>query len=255
MNDIVIFGHNENEEKLDDISQLIKLLHGFIIISDDIISLKENLEVESYDGACYLFAKSIMNYIKGAYDNFVLGHFNEAYLIIRTVIENYVCFKIILEYKEKELWKYWIVHSEYISSKKFRHGISEYSREKISILGAQFKLEVDFLSKGIENNYGWLYKIKHESFSFRKVCNLLKKDHVDYYLDYAIACESTHGTALNEKLDTYLFNEKMWAMLSVLVLYIQYLMETYCVEELPFEYFEIKEMIYDYFDEKINFSV
>lgn len=69
MNDIVIFGHNENEEKMDDISQLIKLLHGFIIISDDIISLKENLEVKSYDGACYLFAKSIMNYIKAAYDN------------------------------------------------------------------------------------------------------------------------------------------------------------------------------------------
>jgi len=67
-----------------------------------------------------LLSTSFFTILPTSLSSFVLGHFNEAYMIIRTVIENYVCFKIILEYKEKELWKYWIVHSEYISSKKFK---------------------------------------------------------------------------------------------------------------------------------------
>ena len=82
-----------------------------IEITEQSIERKKRSDTFSFDGICYLFAKSIVGYAKSAFDNMLLGHFDEALMITRAIIENNVCLDIILRYEKQGLWKYYLVQS------------------------------------------------------------------------------------------------------------------------------------------------
>ena len=79
----------------------------------------------SYEGICYSFAKTIVDYSKMAFDNVLLGHFHAVNMIIRTVLENLVCLDILVSNQEFELWKYYWAYSYRNTICKFCETLSQ----------------------------------------------------------------------------------------------------------------------------------
>lgn len=98
--------NTDNLREIEEHEKLLKLLRRYITIIDVLVAEKQYCKQDSYDGVCYMFAKSILNYSKSCVDNLVLGHFHSFCMITRTIIENYVCFDIIYKHPKEELWKY-----------------------------------------------------------------------------------------------------------------------------------------------------
>lgn len=238
-----------NIEKLDNYNELINCLKEYIKISEKYILEKETLYSETYEGVCSLFATSIIEYAKEWYDNVIMGHFHSASMINRGIIENYVCFKLISEYRQEELWKYWLIHSfnhiPYIFGEKEMpldiKGYFNFICDKINI-------DKEFLDKYIHKNYGWAYKFT-KKFSFYNLCKLIDKR---IYNDYRIVCEYVHGTNVLQKRTPFMFNVSLLSMFSMLVVYLDLFIVSYCVENLDSYYVVLRDALYDIIKEEMN---
>lgn len=201
----ILFGNEINQASLSEFSHEIALIKQFIELSEKYISNKKVNTILSYESVCYLFAKSIIDYSKMVYDNFVLGHYNSASMIIRTMIENYVCLVLIKKYKKEELWKYYLI-SSYKSTLKKTHSKNKEIDEMIQYLS----IDSEFIEKSVNNiflidmKYGWIYKIyKGKYYSFRTLCKLANIK----YTDFVLMSDYSHGLDIFLKIDGLLNTE------------------------------------------------
>ena len=115
MNNIIdlakLFGNEINACRIDDCAQIADLVRKYITRIDKYIESFNPYKENHYKNTCYLFLRSIVDYAKASSDSFYLGHFSTTNIINRTIIENYVCLKALLQHEI--LWKYWYVHSLY----------------------------------------------------------------------------------------------------------------------------------------------
>ena len=170
----------------------------------------------------------MIEYAKAAYDNMLLGHLKAANILNRTFIENYVCLKLIMKYKDENLWKYWMVHSCYNTPRKYgADALPARIENHFSEMCLRLEIESDFLEKKIiERDYGWIWKIGH-NFNFRELCNNIDPR---IYEDYRMMCEFTHGTSLFQKMNSFTMESSIINMLSIVYLYL-YLLMTTCFPE------------------------
>ena len=146
----------------------------------------------SHDGVCYMFAKSIVDYLIMAYDNFLLGHFYAAQMVLRSVVENSICLNILLSYTDQELWKYYMIQSFY-EGVKIPGAKSKERKKDFDDLCEEYKIPQEFMNKSKKNGskeayayidkpYGWTYPV-NKNFTFSGLCNLVNpRDYADFKL-------------------------------------------------------------------------
>ena len=71
-----LYGDKYNAFVLCEYTREMKLIKRLIEIAEAGVSKKSTYDTWSFDGVCYQFAKTIVDYSKMAYDNLVLGHFH-----------------------------------------------------------------------------------------------------------------------------------------------------------------------------------
>ena len=59
------------------------LLRRMIELAEEAVVSQEVLDIWTYEGVCYQFAKSIISYAKMPYDNMIIGHFHAVRMIAR----------------------------------------------------------------------------------------------------------------------------------------------------------------------------
>lgn len=121
-----LFGNTENAFVLFEYRKELDLLKDFIEYAEDAVECNKTESMDSSEGICYAFAKSIIGYAKMIYDNILIGHFDSARMIIRAMIENNVHLDILFNNPEEELWKYYLVYS-------YRHSLIRIKKSEQNI--------------------------------------------------------------------------------------------------------------------------
>lgn len=238
-----LFCNDDKAMVLCEYTREIFLIRKFIEIADKGVRSRVTRELASFEGICYLFAKSIVDYAKMAYDNMLLGHFYSTHMIIRTMIENNVCFEIILNNKSEGLWKYYFVQSYRNTVMKAERGISEGNKEILEKMYHDFNISKDFIEKRgekkayIDMNYGWTYKI-NKIFTFSSLCDLVNRKEYD---DFSMMSEYSHGTSIYQKIGGSIFGEHIMTMISSIYVGICRLVMMYCLEYVEEEFDEVAE--------------
>ena len=106
-----LFGDEYNAFILCEYPRELELIKRLIYVTEAGIEKQIIEDTWSFEGVCYSFAKTIVDYSKMAYDNLLLGHFHATNMINRAILENCVLLDIIVNHDEHELWKYYLVHS------------------------------------------------------------------------------------------------------------------------------------------------
>lgn len=232
----------------------LELLKQLITLADEYLKREQCTDTFSYEGVCYLFAESIVEYSKMVYDNMVLGHYDAANMINRVIVENNVCLSIIMENKSSELWKYWLVHSIYKSLVPEKEYDTPETRKMLNDIYKNYNVEDEFLKKHldkkdkrafIEKEYGWTYKINN-NFSFRGLCDL-KKEYL--YSDFKMLSAFSHGTSIYNKINKSVFHGTVVNMLSCLYYNLNFFMKGYFAALLNNEVLEICEKLEKYFEQ------
>lgn len=237
----------------------IHLLKELIIISEYYVTENVENNIGSFKGVCSLFAKSIVQYAKSAYDNFLIGHFDVAYSICRIIVENNVCLKAIVKYKSEELWKYYLIHS-YHHTWRFKRN-SDYSnllKDIFHELCKTYEIDSIFLNKRevdgkqyrpyIEEPYGWSYKV-NKKFTFSSLCNLVDEE---VYMDFKLTSEFSHGTSTIDKVISGNYSERIMNIISLLYIELRKMLLLLYSYKLDEDYFVIDDEFTDIFDNYLN---
>ena len=229
-------------------SREISLLKDLISLANEYISEYECENVFTFEGVCSLFVRSVIQYAKSAYDNFLIGHFDVAYMLCRNMVENNVCLEVLTEFESEELWKYYLAYS-------FRHTWrlnpnSEYSKclerqfeEICNSLSIEKQFFTDrnddgrFLKPFIDENYGWTYKV-NKKFSFSGLCQLLKTRR---YKDFKFMSEFSHGTSLIQKMDDGNYVERVVGIMTSIYMELRIALIEYCPWELPDDFYDLEQ--------------
>ena len=236
INKEALIGNKHQAVILCEYTHELSLVKQLIEIVDKSIFLKKPENIWTYEGICFLFAKSIVSYTKMAYDNIMLGHFDATNMILRTIIENNVCLDIIQQYKKEELWKYYLVHS-YKKMMCFTNLLNNFEENFLKPIYDEYDIEDIFIKKSkknnskkpyayIDKNYGWTYKI-NEDFTFSGLCNLVDKRE---YNDFKMLSMYSHGTSLSLKINDSVFIEHIISMISSIHFGLSHLVSIYCLD-------------------------
>lgn len=171
-----LFRDKYREVTLCEFQQEMALVRQMIEAAEAGVRSKKPADTWSHEGFCHLFAKSIIDYAKMAYDNMQLGHFYAAHMIFRTMIENCVCMDVIQRYPEHELWKYYLVKSYRDALKSAGDEIEADEQAFFEKMYSDHGIEKEFYTKSkkkaskrafayIDRDYGWTYKVNGD-FSF-----------------------------------------------------------------------------------------
>ena len=223
----------------------LALIKRLIELAEEYVQSKETVNTWSYEGVCYLFAKTIVQYSKMAYDNLLLGHYNAVYMISRVIVENNVLFNIIYYDETKELWKYYLAQSFKITLNRFSRKDSQEMKESMERIYKDYNIDREFYETTdgkkpyIDRNYGWSYKV-NKKFDFAGMCELLDEGDYD---DFKLMSEYSHGTAFHLKIFLSMFVENMYTMLSVLYIGLFRMIMMYCDDERTEEFDEVTEDI------------
>lgn len=233
MNDLIyqnlLFGNKGNQEFLREYTRELVKLKQFISISETYISNKE-VTKSSHEGVSYSFAKAIVDYSKMAFDNFVLGNFNSASMILRAVIENYVCLTLILKHKDQQLWKYYLAHTYKQTIKMGKNpnwkDFNDFCKELK--IGGDFTKRRNGEIAFINLKYGWTFKINNDKkYNFLELCRLANIK----YDDYALMSKYSHGTDYFLKVNGMLLTSNhVGNVMSCIFVYLFQLITLYCPE-------------------------
>lgn len=221
------------------------LLSEFIEIAEKAVSRKENTSWHSYEGICYIFAKSIAEYAKMAYGKIILGHFFATHMVIRAMIENNVCLDIIYNDEKEELWKYYFVQSYRNSVMQAKEGLSQKDGEFICRMYSDYDIQRAFYeSRGdkkayIDLPYGWTFTI-NKRFSFKGICELVN---VGDYDDFTMMSDYSHGTSIYQKMGGSVCIEHFMSMISSIYVGLYRLVTMYCWDCADDTFDEIAEKI------------
>ena len=224
-----LFGNDYNSAMMLEYKFLLDPLREYVACVENCISKLPDAESESFDNVCKMFANTMLEYAKATIDNILIGHVKAANILNRTIIENYVCLKAIIEHEEKMVWKYWLVHSFYNTPRKYgNETLPDRLRNNFLRMCSRLDIEAEFLEKKIiEKNYGWLWKVTN-NFTFKGVCNLINSDAYD---DYKLTSEFSHGTSFFQKIYSFTMDSSVINMISIVYLYL-YLLMTSCFPKL-----------------------
>ena len=223
----------------------LALIKRLIELAEEYVQSKETVNTWSYEGVCNLFAKTIVQYSKMAYDNLLLGHYNAVYMINRVIVENNVFFNIIYYDETQELWKYYLAQSFKSTMTRFSKKISSKDQESLKRIYNDYNIDREFYEKTngkkpfIDRNYGWTYKV-NKKFNFSGICELI--DERDYE-DFKLMSEYSHGTAFHLKIFSPTFIENMYTMLSVLYIGLYRMIMMYCDDERTEEFDDVTDDI------------
>lgn len=233
----------------------LKLIRRLIEIADECVGDQRYRRDFTYESVCDMFAKTIVDYSKMAYDNMTLGHFDVVNMIYRAIIENVVCMDIIRNDINKELWKYYVVYSYREAILKGKAGFEKERLEVLDEIYERLEIDKEFYEKRgkkkayIDQNYGWTYKV-NKDFNFAGLCNLVNKRHYD---DFKFMSDYSHGTALHLKMSGGPSIDKIMGMISSIYIGIYRMVTMYCWIEAGDEFNEvsedIEEIIYRYIEE------
>ena len=201
-----LYGNEENACALCEYQREVKLIKKLINISDSAINKTIIEDTWSYEGVCYSFAKSIVDYSKMAYDNVLLGHYHAVNMINRAILENLVCLDIIIN--NKDLWKYYLAYSYRNTIYKANRKPSQRELNMLQKLYKDFDISEEFLVKQgkrkkayIKEPYGWTYMINsNKQFTFENICRLIDGE-VEYH-GFSLMSDYSHGTAFYMKMQS-----------------------------------------------------
>lgn len=227
-------------------SKELDLLKELIEITEESIERKRCNDIFTFEGVCYLFAKSIVGYAKSAFDNMLLGHFDETFMIYRVIVENNVCLDILLQHEEKELWKYYLIQSYRDIARRSKTRRKEYLKT-VDELCKSYHISKDFRKKRkqedgtykafINEKYGWTYKI-NRNFSFAGLCKLV--DPVDYH-DFQFMSMFSHGTNVYNKIFKDASIERIFNLVSCLYYSLKRLVMMYSVDAVDEAFYDVIE--------------
>lgn len=225
----------------------LTLIRQLIEIGESCIEESGTEKTWSFEHVCYMFAKSIMDYSKMAYDNFLIGHFKATLMILRVIVENLVCLDIVIHGKEKELWKYYLVYSLKKTLLTTKKKLSVNEMGILEAIYSEYNIDSEFYTAKeketafIDKNYGWTYKINNK-FSFWGLCKLVEKND---YSDFKMLSEFSHGTSVYSKLDDSTSSERIMNIISCLYSTISRMLSMYCLNLFEENFYLVKEALDD----------
>jgi hypothetical protein len=227
-----LFGNNYNACALCEYRREVKLIKRLINISEKAVEKKSGNYTWSYEGICYSFAKTIVDYSKMAYDNVLLGHFHAVKMINRAILENLVCLDIIVN--NDELWKYYWAYSYRSTIYKSERTPTQDELNRLQELYDDLQISEDFYIKQGDNKkayiqkpYGWTYKINHnKQFTFENVCKLVD-DSAEYH-GFSLMSDYAHGTSFYTKMHSSVFVGDMMIMFVNLYMNLYRMVTMYC---------------------------
>ena len=204
-----LYGNDYNACALCEYQREFKLIKLLINISEKAIEKQAINNTWSYDGICYSFAKTIVDYSKMAYDNVLLGHYHAVNMIIRAILENVICLDIIIN--NEELWKYYLAYSYRSAIYKSYRTPTQSELDMLQKLFKDLEISEEFFVKQegrrkayIQEPYGWTYKINNnKQFTFENVCRLI--DGVAEYHGFQLTSDYSHGTSFYMKMHSSVF--------------------------------------------------
>ena len=238
-----LFHDKYREVILCEFQQELALVRQLIEIAEEGVRTKKPADTWSHEGFCHLFAKSIIDYAKMAYDNMQLGHFFATHMIFRTMIENCVCMDVIQCYPEHELWKYYLVKSYRDALKSTGDEIKTDEQVFLEEMYIDHGIEEEFYTKSkkkdskkafayIDKEYGWTYKVNN-NFTFPGLCSLIDQRE---YKDFKLMSMYSHGTAIHLKIGSFASMDHIFNMLSFFYYILNRLVDMYCYETVDIKF-------------------
>lgn len=240
-----LYGDKYNAFVLCEYTREMELIKRFIDIAETAVKRKTQKDTWTFDGVCYSFAKTIVDYSKMLYDNIVLGHFQAVNMIMRAIVENYVFLDIVINYNNKELWKYYLVYS-------YKNTICEAGRtptqkelEFLDKMYVDLGICSDFYTKQNgktpynERNYGWTYQINKE-FNFRGISKLVEEmeNH-----SFKMMSTYSHSTSFYMKFESQISVDRMMYMFTNVYIELQQMIKLYCLDVVEDSFYEVSSAI------------
>lgn len=240
------FYNSENLEAVYDHRELIDELGHYIHIIDKYYSSSHEFLCKDDQKMIRLFTSALLEYSKEAYNSVLRGNFYAAAMLNRAMIENYVCLRIVLDHPEKELWKYWEVHS-YMKAVK-RKNLPELEVELLKFC-EKSGVDPSLLKKReFNDSKGWLLPVTRQ-LSMKSLCSLVDPA---IYEDYQDLCDFVHGISLFQKQMTFTFYDTVIPMFYRLFEYIACFSETCFADDLDDEYWDSYGKINDFTREALQ---
>ena len=215
----------------------IALVKQLIELAAAAVEKKKDSDTWSHNGICYMFAKSIVDYMKMSYDNLKLGHFYATQMIFRAIVENIVCLDVIQRNQEHELWKYYLVQSFRDSLKSFGEELNKREQKLLEEIYCSHNIDDEFIIKSkkkekqrpfayIDRDYGWSYKINSD-FTFSGLCKLIDQRE---YKDFKLMSMYSHGTSIHLKISGFASMDNMMNILSFYYYSLNRIVAMYCTK-------------------------
>jgi len=223
----------------------LALIKKLIEEAQDAVERKRVTNTWSFDGMCYMFARSIVSYAAMAYDNMLIGHFDASKMIMRAMIENNVCLAVIQKYKDEELWKYYLAQSYRDTISVTGRSLSKREMETFYEVCKDLGIEDVFLEKTkkgnskkpyafIDRSYGWTYKV-NTAFTFSGVCNLVDKRD---YEDFKMMSMYSHGTSIYLKIGSSSSMDSVMNMVSFFYYCLYKVVALFCSDSARKEFYD-----------------
>ena len=263
INKRALFGDEYRALGLCEFQKEIPIIKQLIKLSADAVNKQKPSNSWTYDGVCYLFAKSIVDSLIMAYDNMILGHFYATQMIMRTVVENSICLNVLQRFSEHELWKYYLIQSFYDGIKIPGKHRTERDKKDFDELCEEYEIPEEFLIKSKKNGskepyayidkpYGWTYPVNdNNNFTFSAICNLVTPRD---YADFKLMSMYSHGTSLYLKISGMASVDHIVSTISLFYYNIHKLVASYCPDSVPTKFYNLMQYLEDSLENYIKES-
>lgn len=240
-----LYGNDYNAFALCEYQREVKLIKRLINISEKAVEQQVVNNTWSYEGICYSFAKTIVDYSKMAYDNVLLGYYHAVNMIIRAILENLVCLDIIVN--NDELWKYYWVYSYRSTIYKYRRTPTQNELDMLQKLYDDLNISEEFYIKQegrrkayIQEPYGWTYRINsNKQFTFENICRLI--DEAAEYHGFQLMSDYSHDTSFSWKMHSSVFVGDLMTMFINLYINLYRMVTLYCWDSVEEDFDHITE--------------
>lgn len=242
-----LYGNEYNACALCEYQRETKLIRQLINISEKAIEKQSVENTWSYEGICYSFARTIIDYSKVAYDNVLLGHFHAVNMINRAILENLVCLDLIVS--NEDLWKYYWAYSYRSTIYKSKRSPTQKELDMLHGLYADLDIQEEFYIKQpgrkkayIQEPYGWTYKINgNKQFTFENICKLIGEEGNVEYRGFQMLSDYSHGTSFYMKMHSSVFVGDMMTMFVDMYINLYRMVTMYCCDSVDEEFEDITD--------------
>lgn len=246
----ILFRDKNREVILCEYQRELVLIRQMIETVEEAVRLHKPIDTWTHEGICHMFAKSIVDYTKMAYDNMQLGHFYATHMIFRAIIENCVCLDVMKCHPEHELWKYYMVKSYRDALKSTGNELQEDEQAFLEEMYQNHEIDEEFYIKTkkkdskkafayIDKDYGWTYKI-NSNFTFSGLCSLIDQRE---YKDFKLMSMYSHGTAIHLKIGSFASMDHIFNMISFFYYILNRLVDLYCYETVDVAFAKISKKL------------